>query len=157
MKIEDKVGELLEKKGLSLSIAESCTGGLLSYLITSVPGSSKYFRGGIVAYSNQLKEKFLHIPKEIIEKFGSVSSEVAKSMAEEIRKNGETDLGLAITGIAGPGGGTKIKPVGLVYIALAAPDETECKSFNISGDRKIIRSQSASKALYILRDYLKKI
>jgi PncC family amidohydrolase len=157
MKIEDTVGELLKKKGLSISIAESCTGGLLGYLITNVPGSSKYFKGGIVAYSDQLKEKFLYIPKESIEKFGSVSPEVAKSMAEEIRKNGEADLGLAITGIAGPGGGSKMKPAGLVYIALATPDVTEWQSFHFSGDRKSIRSQSARKALYILRDYLKKI
>lgn len=155
MRVEERVANLLKKKGLTLAVAESCTGGYLGYLITNVPGSSAYFKGGIVSYSNGLKQRLLSVSEEILESSGAVSPEVAKLMAEGARKRGEADLGLSITGIAGPAGGTKKKPVGLVYIALATGRETECRPFHFSGDRRAIRAKSARKALSILRDYLK--
>jgi nicotinamide-nucleotide amidase len=157
MKIEERVGELLRNRGLSLSIAESCTAGYLGYLITNVPGSSDYFNGGVIVYSDRFKERFLSVPKDILKKFGAVSAETAELMAEEIRKKGGADIGLATTGIAGPDGGNDIKPVGLVYIAMATEKGTESKAFHFSGDRKAVRSKSARKALSIVRDYLKKL
>ena len=157
MKIEERVGELLRDKGLSLSIAESCTAGYLGYLITNVPGSSDYFNGGVIVYSDRFKERFLSVPKDILKKFGAVSAETAELMAEKIRKKGEADIGLAITGIAGPDGENDIKPVGLVYIAIATEKITESKAFHFPGDRKSVRSKSARKALFLVENYLKKL
>ena len=114
--ISQKIVRLLKKKKLKISFAESCTGGILSSAITSVNGSSKVFKLGLVAYSNQSKTKVLKIPKNIIKKYGSVSYQVCLAMVKSVSKIGETSMSVAITGIAGPSGGTKIKPVGLVYV-----------------------------------------
>lgn len=154
IKLEEKVGHLLKKKRLSIAVAESCTGGLLGSLITAVPGSSDYFRGGVIAYQNELKRKFLAVPGDVLEKQGAVSSETAAYMAEGIRKKTKADIGVSITGIAGPEGGSRKKPVGLVYIALSTKKKTESFAFRFSGDRKTIRSQSARKALFLVGDYL---
>ncbi|MGB4372554.1 MAG: nicotinamide-nucleotide amidohydrolase family protein, partial [Halanaerobiales bacterium] len=113
--LELVLGEELKKKNLSISVAESCTGGLLGSRITDVPGSSAYFMGGMIVYSNEAKIKQLQVAKDTIRKYGAVSEETAREMAKNIRELFQTDLGIAITGIAGPDGGSARKPVGLVY------------------------------------------
>ena len=123
MKLEEEVGELLKAKNLSLSTAESCTGGGIAALITSVPGSSEYFSGGIVAYSNEIKESLLHVSTETLAKYGAVSCETVVEMAKGAMKTLKSDCAVATSGIAGPGGGTPEKPVGVVWIAVAYKNE----------------------------------
>jgi PncC family amidohydrolase len=148
------VGELLQQRHLTLAVAESCTGGLLAAHITNIPGSSSYFEGGVVAYSDEVKEHVLNVPAGILERFGSVSHETAIAMARGVRELFTVDLALAITGIAGPTGGTADKPVGLVYIALSSAQGTECKEFLWSGDRWENRQGSATAALELLQQHL---
>jgi len=152
--MEGVVGALLKEKGVTLATAESCTGGLVAYRITQVPGSSEYFMRGLVVYSNQAKEELLGIPHSILERFGAVSKETAELMATEVRQRSGTSLGLAITGIAGPTGGTPTKPVGRVYIALAAEDTLEVKEYDFFGDRHQVRLMASQVALDRLRRYL---
>ncbi|MGD2245344.1 MAG: competence/damage-inducible protein A [Candidatus Aminicenantes bacterium] len=154
--LEEVVGELLSQKKASLAVAESCTGGYLGHRITNVPGSSAYFLLGIVAYSNSQKNLQLGVPQDLIETHGAVSAEVAKAMASGVRKKAETDYGLAITGVAGPGGGTEEKPVGLVYTALAGETHLEVKRNIFLGEREFVKFQSSQKALDMLRRYLLK-
>ncbi len=145
-----RAGESLKKLGLTLSLAESCTGGLIAHRITNVSGSSNYFLGGVVAYSNEAKEKILGVPHEILLQHGAVSEETARAMAQGARHLFVSDLALAVTGIAGPTGGTSEKPVGLVYIALAAEDGERCQRFVWPGDRLQNKAQSAGAALQLL-------
>lgn len=154
--LESVIGKLLCELKLRIAIAESCTGGLLGHRITNVPGSSNYFDRGIVAYSNQAKKELLGVPEEILNKYGAVSSQTAIAMAKGMKKISNADVTLAITGIAGPAGGTPEKPVGLVYIALAGTGEDDiiCHQFNFSGDRETIKLCSSQSALSILRTYL---
>ena len=150
--LEEKVFELLKKKKATLSTAESCTGGMLSMRITNVAGSSDVFMGGVVSYVNSVKINELGVSKEIIEKFGAVSEECAMAMAEGALKKFSTTFALSITGIAGPGGGTKEKPVGTVWIALAEKNKgTVTKLHKFAGDRVIIRERSADSAMEMLR------
>lgn len=123
MKTEEKVGELLKAKNFSLSTAESCTGGGIAALITSVPGSSEYFKGGIVAYSNEIKADLLHVSVEALAQHGAVSRETVVEMVKGAMKTLKTDCAVATSGIAGPGGGTPEKPVGTVWIAAACKNE----------------------------------
>ncbi len=148
------VGGLLQQSHLTLAVAESCTGGLLATHITNIPGSSGYFQGGVVAYSDEVKEHVLNVPAGILERFGAVSHEAAIAMAKGVRELLQVDLALAITGIAGPTGGTVDKPVGLVYIALSSAQGTECKEFLWSGDRWENRQRSATAALELLQQHL---
>ena len=152
--IESVVGELLQRQGKMLATAESCSGGLIGYKITSVPGSSNYFAGGIIAYSNDLKEKLLGVNEMILARHGAVSSEVAKAMAAGIRTRTDADIGLAVTGIAGPSGGTPEKPVGTVYIGLSSPDGTVAIPCRFSGDRWQVQELTASTSLDFLRRLL---
>lgn len=145
------VGRLLQERGLTLAVAESCSGGLLQHLITAVPGSSAYFWGGMVTYSNESKQTFLGVKTASLEKFGAVSEVVAKEMAAGVRKALGTDTALSTTGIAGPGGGTPEKPVGLVFIGLAIGDAVQAKQFNLGKDRTINKEQTAQFALDMLR------
>jgi len=154
--LEQKVGQLLTRQKKTLSVAESCTGGLISNRITNISGSSKYFKAAIVAYSNEVKIQQLKIPSRIIKQNGAVSKEVAILMARNIRKLTKTDIGLGITGVAGPTGATKTKPVGLVYVALATKDNQRFKKFNFKGGRLAIKRKSASSSLKLLKDYLTK-
>jgi PncC family amidohydrolase len=154
-KIEIELGELLIKRNLTLATAESCTGGLIADMITNVSGSSRYFERGVVTYSNESKIELLKVPLETIEKFGAVSEESATAMATGIKGLAGTDLGLAVTGIAGPSGGTPEKPVGLVYIALASENKVEAFKFNFQGTRLEIKLQTANTALEILINHLK--
>lgn len=152
--LEMLIGRLLIEKGKTLAVAESCTGGFLSSRITDVPGSSDYFTASAVVYSNESKTDFAGVPDNLIVKHGAVSHETAGAMAEGIRDRTGSDYGLAITGIAGPGGGTPEKPVGLVYIALAWTNGTWIEKNMFLGNRKIIKSQSSQKALDMLRRHL---
>jgi len=153
-RLEEVVGLALKRKGLTLAIAESCSGGLVSNLITNVPGASNYFEGGVISYSNRLKRKILEVPGVFLKRYGAVSGPVAERMAAGIRNLARTDLGLGITGIAGPSGGTKKKPVGLVYIALASASGVKSKKFNFYGERIEIKERVALASLSMLLEYL---
>ena len=149
--LEQIVSYLLQMRGMTLAVAESCTGGLLAQRITSLGGSSRYFLGGAVVYSNALKTQFANVPKNLIEKHGAVSREVAAAMAEGIRHRCVSSYGIGITGVAGPSGGTEQKPVGLVYVALAGEEGTQVVERNFPGDRKRIRWFSTQQALEMIR------
>ncbi|OIN98690.1 competence/damage-inducible protein A [Candidatus Desantisbacteria bacterium CG1_02_38_46] len=151
--LEEIVGNYLRKKGQTLSIAESCSGGLISNLITNIPGASDYFKCSVISYSNEMKRKILNVPAKFLKKYGAVSSSVAGRMAEEIRTLTNTDIGLGITGIAGPSGGTKNKPVGLVYIALSTHKGTTVEKFNFYGERTQIKEKVALTAFSLLLKY----
>jgi len=153
-KPEEAVGRLLKKSGCALSVAESCTGGLLSHKITSIPGSSDYFMGGIVAYSNDLKKKILKVPGGTLRKFGAVSKETAMAMAKGAKKNTGSDIVAAITGIAGPNGGSKAKPVGTVFIAIADKKSEWCRKFLFRGKRHAIKLTASNNALKMLIEFL---
>ena len=152
--LEQAGGNLLRKKKLTLAAAESCTGGLIQHRITEVPGSSDYFAGGVVVYSNDLKESFLGVPPELLKKYGAVSPQVAAAMASGIRRATGSDLGISITGIAGPTGGTKRKPVGLVYIALSTPRGTRTIRHQFSGTRSVVKFKASQAALNRVRLHL---
>jgi nicotinamide-nucleotide amidase len=153
-KIEVTVGDLLQAKGLTLAVAESCTAGLLGARITSVPGSSAYFAGGVIAYSNALKERLLGVPAETLARHGAVSEETAVAMVRGVRSVTGADVALAVTGIAGPGGGTPEKPVGLVYIALAGTNYLDCRRFVLPGHRAAVREGTGNTALNLHKRYL---
>lgn len=152
--LEGIMGDLLRSKGFTLSLAESCTGGLIGYRITNISGSSDYLTCGVIAYSNCSKQELLKIPKEILEDYGAVSGETAEWMAKSIRINSGTDLGLSVTGIAGPTGGTKDKPVGTVYVGMSTTKATVAKVFKFVGNRKMIRLIASQTALDWVRRYL---
>ena len=152
--LEDIMGALLIQRKLTLAVAESCTGGMIGSRITNIAGSSEYFERGVVTYSNAAKSDLLGVPAELIERKGAVSKEVAAAMALGIRERAGTDLGLAVTGIAGPGGGTPEKPVGLVYIALAWEKNKKIGEHRFLGTRDQIRKRSAQAALDMVRRYL---
>lgn len=154
--IEEAVGAALLANNKSLAIAESCTGGEIAAKITRVPGASRYFVGGAVTYSNPSKEVMLSVPHRLIHEKGAVSSEVAARMANGIRKNAASDLGLAVTGIAGPTGGSREKPVGLVYIALASDKETTVTRHKFYGSRNEIREQAVQMGLETVLQYFEK-
>jgi nicotinamide-nucleotide amidase len=145
------VGALLAERGATLATAESCTGGSIGRLLTDVPGISEHYLGGIVAYANAVKEKFLAVPAATLETFGAVSEETARAMAEGARTAFGTDWAVSVTGIAGPGGGTAEKPVGLVWFAVAGPDGTTALTRTIPGERDSVRRFAANIALNLLR------
>jgi len=148
--IEEIIGEKLRKRKLTLSTAESCTGGLLGNLITNVSGSSDYFMGGVVSYSNEAKIKILNVPEKIIRDYGAVSKECAYHMAENVKSLFKTDFGISITGIAGPTGGTPQKPVGLVFIGIATKEVAYVFKRIFGGTRIEIKMKSALESLYLL-------
>lgn len=152
--LEDLVGKLLLERGLSIGVAESCSGGLIAARLTDIPGSSAYFRGGVVSYSNEMKNRVLGVANEILARFGAVSRETAEAMAAGVRVITGSDLGLAVTGIAGPAGGTAAKPRGLVYIALAAGDSTICREHHFPGARMAVRQGTVNASLNMVRQYL---
>jgi nicotinamide-nucleotide amidase len=152
--LEVVVGRLLRQHGLTLALAESCTGGLVASRITDVSGSSDYFLGGVVAYSNAEKTRLLGVPEELLQQHGAVSAAVARAMAEGARRGAGADVAVAITGIAGPTGGTAEKPVGLVYLGLAAEGETRDEELRLHGDRAQIKWRTAQAALDMLRLWL---
>ena len=154
MTSEEKLGVVLKQKGMRIAVAESCTGGLIGSRITGVPGSSDYFEAGMVTYSNRAKELFLSVPHDVIAAKGSVSPEVAELMARGVRVATGVDIGVAVTGIAGPGGGSPEKPVGLVYIGLATQGVTITREYRFQGDRAAVRQQTSEEALKLALEVL---
>jgi PncC family amidohydrolase len=153
-KIEEEVGVLLINKDLSISTAESCTGGLLSGKLINYPGISSVFIEGAVTYSNEAKMNRLGVKKETLEKYGAVSAETACEMAIGIVKVSGSDIGISITGIAGPSGGTTEKPVGLIYIGLHINGKVKVQQYNFSGERQTIRDKTVTAALKLLKKEL---
>ncbi|MEK9149296.1 MAG: nicotinamide-nucleotide amidohydrolase family protein, partial [Candidatus Desantisbacteria bacterium] len=149
--LEEVVMYLFSLRKKTLAIAESCTGGLISHLLTSIPGSSEYYKGGIVAYSNEAKIDILDISEGMIRRCGAVSADTAKEMAIGVARRLKADVGLSVTGIAGPGGGTEEKPVGLVYMGVAEEGKSEAKRFFFLGTREKIKEQSAYFSLDMAR------
>jgi PncC family amidohydrolase len=155
-KASRKVVSLLTKKKLRISFAESCTGGMLSSAITSVSGSSKVFMLGLVVYSNQSKIKVLRISKDIIKKYGSVSNQVCLAMVKNVSKIGKTNMSVATTGIAGPSGGSKKKPIGLVYVSIKKGNKVEVKKYLFKNKgRAYIQKATVNKALRLILSFLK--
>jgi nicotinamide-nucleotide amidase len=154
MKLERLIGDLLRQEGWTLSIAESCTGGLICDRITNVPGSSDYFEGGMVTYSNESKTGHLGIPLEYIKKYGAVSPQVAKKMAQGVRKAFHTTFGLSTTGVAGPTGGTKRSPVGRVFIGLTDGKRTRVKKLDLRGNRREIKEKATERSLEFFYEIL---
>ena len=150
----NNVSDMLKKNNFTIATAESCTGGLIAHILTNVSGSSEYFDRGVVSYSNKAKLEILKVSDRVLSEHGAVSAEVAKDMAEGIRKISNADIGLSTTGIAGPTGGTKDKPVGLVYIAVSISNQTVVKKFQFSGNRLQNKESTCSAALQMLLDHL---
>jgi PncC family amidohydrolase len=155
--IDAGVGALLARYARTIATAESCTGGLVAARITGVSGSSAYFLGGIVSYSNDAKHRLLGVPDLMLERYGAVSVDVALAMARGVRRKIGTDIGIATTGIAGPTGATPTKPVGLVYVALAADGVERCRRYLWNGDRLSNVTASAEAALRLVRAYLEEL
>ncbi|MFQ5791770.1 MAG: competence/damage-inducible protein A [Acidobacteriota bacterium] len=149
--LEEVLGRLLAEKGLTLAVAESCTGGLITHRLTDVPGSSVYLERGFVAYSNESKVQLLDVPESLLRQFGAVSEEVAGAMAVGARQRAGTDWALAVTGIAGPGGGSPAKPVGLVYVALTDGQSHVTRRFQFPGDRWQVKWWTSQAAMNLLR------
>ena len=152
--LANRIQRLMTERRLTLSSCESCTGGLILHLLTNIPGSSDYIMGGFVTYSNAAKAKFAHVRKKTLNQFGAVSKETALEMARGTRLSFGTDLCVSVTGIAGPGGGSPEKPVGLTYVGLCAPDEERVERYVWGGDRETNKASSAQAALQLLYDYL---
>ena len=152
--LEQEVGNLLRQKGLTLGVVESATGGLISHLITNIPGSSDYYKGSVTAYSNEVKIKVVGVKEDTINKYGAVSYQVAEEMAQGGRKILAVDICLADTGIAGPSGATPGKPVGLFYIGLSHQTGTYSQKHNFQGNREQNKHRAAEAALSWLKEYL---
>ena len=152
--IPDKISNMLKNQKLVIATAESCTGGLIAHTLTNISGSSEYFDRGIVSYSNRAKMELLDVPEDMLKKYGAVSMEVAKTMAKGVRIKSNVDIGISTTGIAGPTGGSKEKPVGLVFIAVSTERNTVVKKFNFSGDRSRNKKSTCDAALDMLLDVL---
>jgi PncC family amidohydrolase len=155
--MEFALGELLRRRGLRLAVAESCTGGLVGHRITNVPGSSEYYLGSVTAYAYQAKQSLLNVQAESLEKFGAVSQEVALEMARGVRIVLGADIGASVTGIAGPGGETPAKPVGLTWIGFSIPGIDRAWKYLWEGDRLQVKEQSAEAVLRILVEYLQRL
>lgn len=153
---ESRIGPLLQARGLTLVTAESCTGGLVGHLVTNQPGSSSYYLGGVVSYSNALKMALLGVRPETLDTFGAVSAETAQEMANGARSRYHADIALSVTGIAGPDGGTAAKPVGLTYIGISAPWGQAVRRFVWPGDRVANKLDSARAALELLLEWLER-
>lgn len=149
-----RVGQLLKEKNLTVSVAESCTGGRIGDMMTDLPGSSDYFLGGVISYSNDAKIRLLCVDKATLILNGAVSREVAIQMADGARKMLRSDIGVSVTGIAGPSGGTPKKPVGLVYIAVSSKAGSMCSKNLFKGPRVEIKQKSAVKALKMLEEFV---
>jgi len=150
MLLEQQIGEQLRQKNLTIAIAESCTGGLLGGKITDVTGASAYFLGGVIAYHNQVKEALLGVPRSVIQEHGAVSPQTAKAMAIGCHNLFKCDIAVSITGIAGPGGGSVEKPVGLSYVGLAKEDKVISRKFQLHGSRKQNRESLVKAAMELI-------
>jgi nicotinamide-nucleotide amidase len=155
--LEVLVGELLAQRGLTLAVAESCTGGLISHRITNVSGSSRYFLGGTTAYANEIKMKLLGVSPATLEAQGAVSAETVLQMARGVRQAFGVDIGISTSGIAGPTGGTPDKPVGTTWIGFSSHEGEDARHFLFQGDRVSIKQQATEAALQLLADHLQVI
>lgn len=155
--LAEDIGQALRAKKKTLAVAESCTGGKLGDMLTEVPGSSDYFLGGVISYSNDSKTNMLGVERETLKTKGAVSEEVALQMAAGARRALGADIGVGITGVAGPGGSTATKPIGLVYIAVSSIEASVCRKSLFKGSRSSIKKQSAERALAMLKGLLDKI
>ncbi len=156
MSIAEKVVRALQSRSQTLATAESCTGGLIAAAITDVPGASDIFGCGVVSYSNEIKAKLLQVPQEILAQFGAVSPETAAAMARGVQALSGADWNISVTGIAGPGGGSATKPVGLVFMACCCGEEVTVEKHVFSGDRTQVRSQTVATALALLQREIEK-
>ena len=152
--MEIEIGALLKEKNFTISCAESCTGGLLTDKLTNVPGASAYVKGAIVSYTNEIKISALHVNEETLNKFGAVSEQTAREMAVNVRQIMNTDIGISITGIAGPAGGTAETPLGLIYVGVSGSNGDRVQKFKFSGDRVEIKNKAVEVALVFLNIYL---
>ncbi len=150
MTLEEELGEKLRDRKLTIAVAESCTGGLLGSKITDVPGSSEYFLGGVIAYQNEVKESLLHVPQDVIASHGAVSAQTVEAMASGCRELFKCDIAVSITGIAGPGGGSAEKPVGLVYVGLATASGMISRRFQWDGSRVQNKESSIRAAMEMI-------
>jgi len=148
--LEEQLGDTMRTRGATIATAESCSGGLIAHRITNVPGSSSYFLGGVISYSNEAKKSLLAVAEPDLAEHGAVSEVVARAMVQGIQEHFGADYALACTGIAGPGGGTDDKPVGLVYIGVAGPGDIRVERCTFDGDRESIKEQTAECALALL-------
>ena len=156
-KLLEDIGNLLRERNWTISTAESCTGGLISSLLTSIPGSSDYFRGGLIAYSNEMKVDLLSVSPETLKNCGAVSKETVKEMAAGVKKIFKTDVGITVSGIAGPGGGSEAKPVGTVVLGVDIPRKIITNIEHFEGERNEIREQVGIQILKELKDLLEGI
>jgi PncC family amidohydrolase len=154
--LEEVIGEKLRERGLRLAVAESCTGGLVGHRLTNVPGSSTYYVGSVTAYAYEAKVRLLGVTWETLETYGAVSAETVTEMARGVRRSLAADVGIAVSGIAGPSGGMPGKPVGLVWMAVSAKDDMMTRKWNFKGDRLAVKEQAAEMALQLGIDYLEK-
>jgi len=153
-RLEEVLGELLVARGLTIGVAESCTGGLVTSRLTDIAGSSRYVQASVITYSNDAKTASIGVPASLIEEHGAVSEAVALAMADGIRAHARVDVGIGVTGIAGPGGGTPTKPVGMVAIAALTADETRARTFRFAGEREQVKFQASQAALDMVRRML---
>lgn len=153
--LEELLGEYLRSRGLRLAVAESCTGGLVGHRITNVPGASTYYMGSVTAYAYEAKVRILGVRWETLEKFGAVSRETVLEMAIGVRRALAADIGVSVSGIAGPGGGSPEKPVGLTWIGLSAPNYVNAWEHHWQGDRLAVKEQSAQRVLELVVEYLR--
>ena len=153
-RLEGLIGRLLRDQKKTISTAESCTGGFIAHKITSIPGSSEYYIGSVVAYANEIKVNELNVDFHILEKYGAVSEEAVKSMALNVRKKFKTDYSIACSGIAGPDGGTAEKPIGTVWIAVSNPEKTITRKLQLGTNRERVILETAQHALNVLRKML---
>lgn len=154
MAINPRIDDLLLEKDLTISVCESCTGGMLGATITNIAGSSRYFLGGIIAYSDRVKKNVTGVSSGTLERYGAVSAQTAKEMAHAVKQRMKSDIGVAVTGVAGPGGGTAKKPVGLVYIAVAFREKMVVRRFLFAGGRQAVRRLSVQNALAVVREVI---
>lgn len=155
--LEIRLGQLFEGRDLWLAVTESSTGGLLGHMITNAPGSSTYFKGGVIAYANEVKADLLGVKSRTLDRYGAVSKETVIEMARGVRKVLEADIGVAISGIAGPGGGTAEKPVGTTVIGMSALETEIAEAYVFPGQRLDIKTQAAQSAIQMVIDYLQNI
>jgi nicotinamide-nucleotide amidase len=154
IKLLNKVSVELKKQRLTIATAESCTGGLLAHLLTNISGSSEYFDRGMIVYSNRAKTELLGVPEDLLDRYGAVSEQIAKGMANAIRTRSIVDIGISTTGIAGPTGGTRGKPVGLVYIGISTKKNSIVKKFLFTGGRLVNKENTCNAALELLFEIL---
>jgi PncC family amidohydrolase len=150
LNISQRLGKILVKKSMTLAVAESCTGGMVGGVITAVPGSSRYFAGGVIAYDDRIKRRVLKVPRSLLRRHGAVSGQTVIAMARGVKRLFKTDCAIAVSGVAGPGGGTQEKPVGLVVIAGAVKNIIRVFEIRIKGNREQVRRKTVEESLKLL-------